>query len=214
MTTRQLTTGLLSLIAGLSDCLGWLLLHGVFTAHITGNLVVFVADVARGRTPDLGPLLTIPVFILATAAATLLALRFHEDLAVQRWLLCGQTVLLIAAALSGANLATLLLAVCAMALQNSLLHLLVAPAPSTAVMTGNVVSATIALVRLAVARGDRQAAATAFGNTWPLLAGFTIGCVLAGVTANAIGNTAWFIPAAVSLATTVWLWTRPAGGTR
>ncbi|GAA2888135.1 hypothetical protein Acy02nite_81690 [Actinoplanes cyaneus] len=205
---RRLAIGVLSLIAGLADCLGWTLLHGSFTAHITGNLVVVAADAARGRSVPAATLLAIPAFILVTAAATLLSVRVRGELTVQRRLLSGQTVLLIAAAASGSGTATLLTAVCAMAVQNVLLHLLFSPAPSTAVMTGNVVAATIAVVRLAATRDDRPAAAAAFGNAWPLLAGFTIGCVAAGIAATALAGRAWLLPAAVSLATTAWLWNR------
>lgn len=210
---RRLVIGVLSLIAGLADCLGWMLLNGSFTAHITGNLVVIAADAARGRSASAAALLAIPAFVLVTAAATLLSVRVRDELTVQRWLLGGQTLLLIAAAVAGSGTATLLTAVCAMALQNVLLHLLFSPAPSTAVMTGNVVAATIAVVRLAAARDDRAAAATAFGNAWPLLAGFTTGCVAAGLAATVYSGRAWFLPAAVSLATTVWLWNRTTNST-
>jgi len=77
-------------------------------------------------------------------------------------------------------------------------------------MTGNLVTATIALVRLAAARGDRRTARAAFGNAWPLLAGFVAGCVIAAASAVALADGAWLVPAAVSLATTVWLWNRTA----
>jgi uncharacterized membrane protein YoaK (UPF0700 family) len=38
----------LSVIAGATDSIGFLGLNGLFTAHITGNLVVLAADVVAG----------------------------------------------------------------------------------------------------------------------------------------------------------------------
>ena len=40
---------LLSLIAGSADAIGFIGLGGLFTAHVTGNLVVLAAHVEIGR---------------------------------------------------------------------------------------------------------------------------------------------------------------------
>ena len=65
----------LSLIAGVTDVTSWLLLGGFFSAHVTGNLVVVAADVVTGTPPDIVALLAIPVFIVTTTIATVLARR-------------------------------------------------------------------------------------------------------------------------------------------
>lgn len=65
----------LSLIAGVTDVTSWLLLGGFFSAHVTGNLVVVAADIVTGTPPDIVALLAIPVFILTTAIATVIARR-------------------------------------------------------------------------------------------------------------------------------------------
>src|SRR5438045_550868 len=59
---------LLSVIAGMVDVIGFLSL-GLFTAHITGNLVVIAAMLVRGRPPNMAEVLAVPVFVIAVAAA-------------------------------------------------------------------------------------------------------------------------------------------------
>ena len=64
---------LLSLIAGSVDVIGFLSLDHLFTAHITGNLVVLASLLARGGPPNVIQILAVPVFMAAIAAAWLLA---------------------------------------------------------------------------------------------------------------------------------------------
>jgi hypothetical protein len=54
---------LLSVIAGSTDIIGFLGLNGLFTAHITGNLVVLAAHVVIGDKTILSYLLSVPVFM-------------------------------------------------------------------------------------------------------------------------------------------------------
>jgi len=62
----------LSVIAGMVDAIGFLSL-GLFTAHVTGNLVIIAALLLRGGPPHLAQILAVPVFMLAVAAAWLIA---------------------------------------------------------------------------------------------------------------------------------------------
>src|SRR5215510_2829948 len=63
---------LLSAIAGMVDLIGFLSL-GIFTAHITGNIVVIGALLVHHNRVHPAQILAIPVFILAVAATWLLA---------------------------------------------------------------------------------------------------------------------------------------------
>src|SRR6516164_11640978 len=63
---------LLSVIAGMVDLIGFLSL-GIFTAHVTGNIVVVGALMARHNRVNLAQILAIPVFILAVAVTWLIA---------------------------------------------------------------------------------------------------------------------------------------------
>src|SRR5215467_11567033 len=64
---------LLSVIAGMVDLIGFLTLGNIFTAHITGNLVVAAAVLVRGGPVNLAQALAIPVFMLALAFVWLIA---------------------------------------------------------------------------------------------------------------------------------------------
>jgi uncharacterized membrane protein YoaK (UPF0700 family) len=54
----------LSTTAGAVDVIGFLALGGLFTAHITGNLVVLAAHYVTGGFSEIGPLLSVPVFVI------------------------------------------------------------------------------------------------------------------------------------------------------
>ena len=69
---EQRLPALLSVIAGMVDLIGFLNLGNVFTAHITGNLVVIGALVVRRGRVNLAQILAIPVFVLAVAAVWLI----------------------------------------------------------------------------------------------------------------------------------------------
>jgi uncharacterized membrane protein YoaK (UPF0700 family) len=64
-------------------------------------------------------------------------------------------------------------------------------------MTGNTVSATIALVGLALHRGSDQpdtADAAAWRHLWPLLLGFVLGCLVGAAAAGVLDSWAWLLP--------------------
>src|ERR1700694_3130171 len=67
-----LLPALLSGVAGMVDVIGFLSL-GLFTAHVTGNLVVIAALLVRGGPPNIAPVLAVPVFMAAVAAVWLIA---------------------------------------------------------------------------------------------------------------------------------------------
>ena len=47
----------LSVTAGCTDVIGFLVLNGLFTAHITGNLVILAAHIAGGGEAQIAPML-------------------------------------------------------------------------------------------------------------------------------------------------------------
>src|SRR5258706_16429427 len=72
LSARLLPT-VLSIIAGSVDAISFLGLGGLFTAHVTGNLVVLVAHLATGSRVPVANILSVPVFVAALGLTRLLA---------------------------------------------------------------------------------------------------------------------------------------------
>ncbi|EPK0079243.1 DUF1275 family protein [Klebsiella aerogenes] len=66
---------LLAASGGAIDTISFITLFGLFTAHVTGNLVVAGAALATNSEGILSKLLAIPVFMLAVALVTLVIKR-------------------------------------------------------------------------------------------------------------------------------------------
>jgi uncharacterized membrane protein YoaK (UPF0700 family) len=163
----------------MADVMGWLTLGGLFTAHITGNLVVMAADAVRSIQPNPASVLAVPVFVIGVVAASRLCRPGgwgeRSLLFVQAALLACVLALAIATHPSAAPHgiwagAVGMLAVMAMAVQNAMLHMTRRSAPTTAVMTGNIVVATLSLLDLVAHEGDPARARA----PWPTLTGCAI----------------------------------------
>lgn len=202
---------LLSVIAGMVDLIGFLSL-GIFTAHVTGNIVVIGALMVRHSRVNPAQILAIPVFILAVALTWVIARASgRRGTALMRPLLLIQflliTCLLIFSAITkpSANphglMATIaaMIAVSAMGCQFALLRLTLPVAPSTAVMTGNLTNAVLGFVDLSsrtrrLMESDNRRLTGALN----LLIGFFAGCVLATAALMYVGDWAWSLPAALA----------------
>src|SRR5260370_8426268 len=149
---------LLSVIAGMVDLTGFLTLGNIFTAHITGNLVLVAALVVRGGRMNPAQVLAIPVFIIGVAAMWLLARASgRRGPGLARLLLLVQFLLLVGVLIFGvfskpfANphglmaVIPAMIAVSAMACQFALLRLALPVAPSTAVMPANLTNPLLSL---------------------------------------------------------------------
>ena len=198
---------LLSVIAGTVDVIGFLSL-GLFTAHVTGNLVVIAALVVRGGPPHLAQVLAVPVFIVAVAAVWLIAKATdRRGPALVRPLLLVHFVLLCcilifsvmhdpAAKPHGliAGIAAMI-AVSAMACQFALLRLAVPDAPSTAVMTGNLTNAVLSLLdTLSGSHPLTEGANERLKKTLKLIVAFFAGCVAGAAAVSLLGDWAWSLP--------------------
>ena len=62
-----LFVAVLSITAGAVDVIGFLALGGLFTAHITGNIVILVTHYTTGGFSRIGPMVAVPVFVAALA---------------------------------------------------------------------------------------------------------------------------------------------------
>jgi uncharacterized membrane protein YoaK (UPF0700 family) len=69
----KLLPAVLSVIAGSVDAIGFLGLGGLFTAHVTGNLVILAAHLVSGSGALVASMLSVPVFVAALGLTRLLA---------------------------------------------------------------------------------------------------------------------------------------------
>jgi uncharacterized membrane protein YoaK (UPF0700 family) len=198
---------LLSVIAGMVDVIGFLTLK-LFTAHVTGNLVVIAALLVRGGPPNVAQILAVPVFMLAVAAVWFIAKASdRRGPALARPLLLVQFLLLACVLIfsviydPAANPrgvvagVTAMTAVSAMACQFALLRLALPVAPSTAVMTGNLTNTVLSLLdTLSRSQPLMEGPKERLKNTLQLVVGFCAGCITGAVAAVWLGAWAWTLP--------------------
>jgi len=164
---------LLSGVAGYVDAAGFLALFGLFTAHVTGDLVAAGTVIAERVTLGMGiRLLMIPVFMISVAVASLFARAIRRRGGNPLTpLLALMTLALAAFCATGVTLRSMArepdawgvafigaTAVIAMAIQNTLMRDALSGLSPTTIMTGNLTQCTIDLVEimLPLREGDRE----------------------------------------------------------
>jgi uncharacterized membrane protein YoaK (UPF0700 family) len=202
----------LSVVAGCTDIIGFLGLHGLFTAHITGNLAVLAAHIAGGEA-QFAQVLSIPVFAVTVGLTSLLAGRLESIgraalptlLLLQFLLLAGSLGCVAADPHLDPNATSAILAgmlgVSAMAVQNALVQIKFNGTPPTAVMTGNVTRFVMEIGRL-LRGGDPAEVAKARRQVMrilPVIAGFAIGCGIGAACEAWLGLRSLALPAGLAL---------------
>jgi uncharacterized membrane protein YoaK (UPF0700 family) len=210
----KLLPTVLSVIAGSVDAIGFLGLGGLFTAHVTGNLVILAAHLVSGGDAPIAPMLSVPVFVAALGLTRLLAGAFERMgfpslrplLLLQLLLLAGFFVLCASAGPRIDPDATRaivagMLGVSAMAVQNTLVQISMKGAPSTAVMTTNITRFMVDVGDLMLGRkpADVAKARDRAMRTWPAIVGFAIGCGVGATCEAAIGLRSLALPAGLAL---------------
>ena len=213
LSVRLLPT-VLSIIAGSVDAIGFLGLGGLFTAHVTGNLVILAAHLVSGTGAPVAPMLSVPVFVATLGLTRLLAgaleriglASLRPLLLLQLLLLVGFLVLCVSAGPRidpDAPIAILagMLGVSAMAVQNALVQISLKGAPSTAVMTTNITRFMMDVGDVMLARrpADVAKARDRAMCTWPAIVGFAIGCGAGAICEAAIGLWSLALPAGLAL---------------
>jgi uncharacterized membrane protein YoaK (UPF0700 family) len=203
----------LSVIAGSTDTIGFLELDGLFTAHITGNLIVLAAHIIKGGDAQMAKILSVPVFVLTINAAVVLAAWLTKvgcrplcPLLLLEFALLSAFLLLNVTADSRTDpnatsaIVAGMLGISAMAIQNVLVQISLKGAPSTAVMTTNVTRAAIDIGDMLLGRNttDRLEARKRVMRTLPVIVGFAVGCGL-GVACEAARGL-WSLALPVGLA--------------
>ena len=203
---------LLSVISGMVDVTGFVSLK-LFTAHVTGNLVVIAALLVRGGPPHMAEILAVPVFLFAVAVVWLIAkVSQRRGPALARPLLLVQFLLLTCVLIfsviydPAANPHGLMadviamFAVSAMACQFALLRLAVpGGAPSTAVMTGNLTNTVLSLLdTLSGGEPLMKGPKERLDKTVQLVGGFFAGCLAGAAAVSWLGEWSWSLPAVLA----------------
>ncbi len=177
---------LLSVIAGMVDFTGFFTLGHIFTAHVTGNIVLAAVVAADGSPFHWAQLLAIPVFMLALATIWLIAQASGRH---------------------GSSMVRLLLLVQFLVLA-ALLTFSVITKPSTdpaglragvAAMMANLANAVLSAMDLLSARHPLLPHdSTPLNRSLHRLLGFILGCVAAAAAVSVAGDWAWSLPAALA----------------
>lgn len=226
---NRVTTTVLSWVGGYVDTAGFLGLNGLFTAHVTGNLVVAGSEIAgAGGEAVWVRLAVIPVFIAAVALTTVLS-RLRVGGAAHFLML--EAVLLLLFALVSVRLiphgqhkvdpTTMFLSgaigVFALGIQNGLMREKLGKLTPTTIMTGNLTQFTIDAAALLVllvrpmaenAAAERQEARARLQRFGGTLLGFIAGAACGAYFMRAIGFWALLLPALAALLLALWMISR------
>lgn len=185
----------LSFLAGYVDTLGFVALHGLFTAHVTGNFVLLGRELVAPGNDVLLKLLAFPAFVAGVVMVRALVRRRQRvrDDALRSAHLLQAGLMLAAAAGARWDMAAGLLCAAAMGAQNGYGKLLLAKLPASTVMTGNVTQLVIDC--LDRAGGAERPALAALGGA---ILSFALGCV-AGALASRWGMAVGLLPAVALL---------------
>lgn len=195
--THPLTVAtLLALNGGIVDTAGFLGLHGLFVAHVTGNFVTLGAALINGGHGVIGKILALPEFILVIGLARLAGTVLRGANFPARPILFGANVLLLFAFFAlavrfepftdGDSPQALLAGfagIAAMACQSAMQRVHLAKMPPSTMMTGSTVQATLDLVDILTGAHPQQQPETRarFRRLSLTLLAFAIGCVMSAM---------------------------------
>jgi uncharacterized membrane protein YoaK (UPF0700 family) len=208
----------LGFVAGFVDIFGFMALFGFLPAHVTGNLIFLAYDIARHQYNLLMKIAALPIFAVAVAMSawligTLSARGRHPFLPM---------VLLQAAVLGLSLIAGMLMPAAAnaddatavvvgstmlfaMAIQNTMMRLVLNNLPPTTIMTGNVTHMVAEGVRLAAGFGppvtpsEASTLAHRAQRIGLALLSFTAGAILGGLAQAHVGYVGLLVPIAALL---------------
>lgn len=199
---------LLSFNGGYVDTAGFVALHGLFTAHVTGNFVTLGATFVFGTAGAVAKLLALPVFCLMVMLAGAMSYRLSEAGApVLRVMLGAQALVLALGAVLAIRLgpltdgddwtavATGLTLVAAMSIQNALHRLHLSDAPPSTLMTGTVTQFMLQLAdRLWKVQHAASAGPSPLVRMAESVASFAAGCGVAAGMFRLAGHWCFAVP--------------------
>ena len=206
---------LLSINGGYVDTAGFLALHGLFTAHVTGNFVTLGASLALGTSGALAKLLALPVFCVVVILARLIGGDLsRRNLPTLQIILSLKLLLLAFAAILALRfgpfgdgdgwqpLLTGMTLVAAMAIQTTAHRIHLGSTPPTTMMTGTTTQIMIDIADLLhSAKPEEKAAMKArLRRMGAAVGGFAFGCALAAALFLLVGMACFLLPPVLAFA--------------
>lgn len=200
-------TILLTMIAGYCDAVTFISASEIFSAHVTGNFILFAYNlVTHADANSWLKLLSFPVFIIGVIAGGAVASRFTKA-QTMLWvegailLLSGITCMVLAARAIPVPLGmSYLLAMCvvfSMGLQNAFGKLFPKETYGpTTMMTGNVTQAALDIGKLVKNKAGDPSSRISLSHQAITIIGFLAGCIFGGLAGGTIGLSALAIPGA------------------
>lgn len=187
-------TLVLALVAGYCDTLTFVAAKNIFSAHVTGNFIVFAYQLVTGASIDAWiKLITFPVFIIAVMAGGWLSKNNgqHKTLLIEAILLLAAGMVAFVYHLNNQDsvimYSVVLIIVFAMGLQNALGKVFnKATHGPTTMMTGNVTQASLDL-RNIISGNNRADALVSFKKQSVTIFGFLAGCFAGGFLGREYG---------------------------
>jgi len=200
-------TFLLAWVAGYCDTATFVSGDSIFSAHVTGNFIVFAAQITTGHTSGMAwiKLITFPVFVIAVMAGGWLAYKSQRKYSI----LLVEGIILIACGVAAFILPMLkgvdeklivylivMVTVLGMGLQNAFgkLYAKETLGPTT-MMTGNVTQAALDLGAV-ILKGspDKESAMSSLRKQAIVLGGFLAGCIIGALLSRWVGLSAIMVP--------------------
>jgi uncharacterized membrane protein YoaK (UPF0700 family) len=209
---------LLTFNAGYADAAGFMALHGLFTAHVTGNFVTIGAALFLGTSGVVTKLLALPTFCVCVALARLVRYALiARGLPVLKTLLAAELLFLTSAAALAVRYGpfpdgdalpaafTGLALVAAMAIQNAFQRVHLAKKPPTTVMTGTTTQVMLDVADLIHGVPDEQRVVirSRLVRMSKSVLVFGLGCGLAAVCYAGVRVWCFALPPLLTLATLV-----------
>jgi uncharacterized membrane protein YoaK (UPF0700 family) len=197
-------TLLLTMIAGYCDTVTFVAADSIFSAHVTGNFIVFAYQIIKGSDVHAWiKLLTFPVFILAVIVGGRIALKSTNRYTILFW----EGILLVLSGIASHVFGYLdffsawtmytvaMTTVFAMGLQNAFgkLYSKETHGPTT-MMTGNVTQASLDLGNLLKNGIKDSEILLSFKKQVVTIMGFLIGCFLGAIAGKFFGLGTLIIP--------------------
>ncbi|MGV1758841.1 YoaK family protein [Rhizobium sp. A22-96] len=206
---------LLSINGGYVDTAGFLALHGLFTAHVTGNFVTLGATLALGTSGAVAKLLALPVFCVVVVLARLLGGDLsRRNLPTLQIVLTLKFFLLVLAAFFAMRfgpfadgdgwqaIVTGMTLIAAMAIQTTAHRIHLGSTPPTTMMTGTTTQIMIDIADLLRGAKPEEKAATKarLGRMGAAVGGFALGCAVAATLFLLFGMVCFLLPPVLALA--------------